>query len=263
MKKIAVKDKKTLNWDVRGKSSKELKLIVADLKESVSYAKTRHLNDNQQLEKYKGIIKLLKKEIRLLLTEQKRLQYTRTKVDRLEGRLRSRDGRILKQQGEKQQLSKQIREKQREINKLNRELDSKEEKIDEVRRRKARGFTKTVKIPLSTSAKRLERIVDKGVSEKMVNNLEYVTRTAIFLKSSKLTIDNLALLTRCEMLGNVKSRDLGVTYKVLGTLTEQGYLNVSTELKGSTKYWYLSLKGQQLIKDYKNYLSYAKSVLTT
>ena len=101
------------------------------------------------------------------------------------------------------------------------------------------------------------------MSDRDVNSLEYVTRTALFLKESKLTIDNLSLITKAELLGNVKSKDLGVSYIVLSKLTALGYLTASKDLKGASKYWYVSPKGKQLIKDYKNRLSYGSSVLTS
>ena len=241
----------------RGKSSKELKLICEDLRKCVTHQLVR-------IKKLKYVIECYKQAdvTKQLLTEKKRLAQVRETREKLKGRLKTRTDRVEILDGEIANLTEEVKKQQREIAKLNREVDKRDEKISEVRSRKARGFTRTVKVPLSEEAKRLERIANNGVPTKLVNNLEYVTRTALFLTEKKLTIDYLALIVKAEIMGNVKSRDLGVSYRTLTKLTNLGYLNVSTELKGAAKYWFVSLEGKKLIKDYKNKLSYGASILT-
>jgi len=244
-------------WNTRGKSGKELKLMVEDLRNAVLHQLVR-------IKKHKYVIECYKQAdvTKQLLTEKKRLAQVRETREKLKGRLKTRTDKVNILDGEIANLTEELKKQQREITKLNREINKRDEKINEVRSRKARGFTKTVKVPLSEEAKRLERVANNGASIKAVNNLEYVTRTSLFLTEKKLTIDYLALITRIELLGNVKSKDLGVSYRTLTKLTNLGYLNVSTELKGAAKYWYVSLQGKQLIRDYKNKLSYGSSILT-
>jgi len=161
---------------------------------------------------------------------------------------------------ETKQLKTLVKKQEREIERLNEKLTLKQQKVQEVLNRKARVTVKKVRTPLSSEAKRIERIAKNGASDKAVENLEYLTRTATFLKEHDLTLSYFALISRADLLGSLRSNDLGVTYKTLTKLTELDYLAVSTELKGATKYWFTTLKSKQLIKDYKNYLSYSKTI---
>lgn len=240
-------------FDVRGKSSKDLKLMVEDLKNAVTHQLVR-------INKLKYVIICLRKlDKTKQLANQKNRTLTKIKEKNvLNRKLGRREEKIEDLETELITLEQQIKQQDKEIAKLNREVDKKEEKIAEVRTRKARGWTKTVKIPLSDEAKRIERIASNGASKQAIQNLEYVSRTANFLKERQLPLNLLEVITRTETLGNVKTKDVGVTYRILNKLVEQGYLNASNELKGSSKYWYISLKGKELIKDYRNYLSYSR-----
>lgn len=244
-------------WNTRGKSSKELKEMVEDMRCGLKHQLVR-------IRKLKYVIQCYKEQdkTKQLITQKLKTANKLWEKKLITDKLKRREVKIDNLDGEIGELELTIKQQQKEIDKLNREVDKRDEKLTEVRSRKARGYTRTVKVPLSEEAKRIERIANNGVPTKAVNNLEYITRLASFLTEKKLTIDYLALIARAEMLGNVKSKDLGVSYRVLTKLTNLGYLNVSSELKGAAKYWYVSLDGKKLIKDYKNRLSYGASILT-
>ena len=241
--------------DPRGKSSKDLKLMIEDLRKGLNYQLYR-------ISKLKYVIKMLREQDKTKqLANQKRRTLTKIKEKNvINQKLGRREEKIEHLEQELTQYEQQIKQQDREIAKLNKEVDKKEEKIAEVRSRKARGYTRTVKVPLSEEAKRIERIAEKGASKQAVQNLEYVNRTANFLKQRKLPLNLFEVITRTEVLGNVKTKDVGVTYRILNKLVEDGYLNSSTELKGASKYWFVTLKSKELIKDYKNYLSYSKKI---
>lgn len=242
-------------WDVRGKSSRDLKLIVADVRDCLTHQLVR-------INKLKYVIICLRKlDKTKQLANQKNRTLTKIKEKNvLNRKLGRREEKIEDLESELTNLEQQIKQQDKEIAKLNREVDKKEEKIAEVRTRKARGWTKTVKIPLSEEAKRIERIASNGASKQAIQNLEYVSRTANFLKERQLPLNLFEVITRTEVLGNVKTKDVGVTYRILNKLVEDGYLNSSNELKGASKYWYITLKGKELIKDYRNYLSYSRKI---
>ena len=241
--------------DVRGKGSKDLKLMVSDLRNAVAYQLGR-------INKLKYVIICLKKlDKTKQLANQKIKTLAKVKENNeINQKLGRREDKIEGLDLEITNLEQLIKDQDREITKLNKEVDKKEDKIVEVRNRKARGYTRTVKVPLSEEAKKIERIADNGASKQAVQNLEYVSRTASFLKQHSLPLSLFEVITRTEVLGNVKTKDVGVTYRILNKLTEQGYLHDSNELKGSSKYWYISLKGKELIRDYRNYLSYSKKI---
>ena len=157
-------------------------------------------------------------------------------------------------------LKSEVKIRDKEITNLNKQLTERKDKVREVLNRKAKGWTRTVKTPLTTEAKRLEKIVQHGAPKRSIENLEYVTRTAKFINERKLTMNDFSLITRAEVLGNVNSTHLGVTYRKLNKLTEDGYLSFSNSV-GAKKYWFVSLKGKDLLKDYRNYLSFSKSIL--
>lgn len=245
-------------WDVRGKSSKDLKLMVADLKDCITHQLVRIRKIKYVLEIYKArdVTKQLIREKEKSKQKSDDKVYLREKIYRRNARIDALDGEI----GE---LELTIKQQDREIAKLNKELEKKEETLTEVRTQKRRGYTKVVKEKLTPEAKQLERIANNGVDTRTVNALEYTTRTYEFLLQNKLTYEQLTLIIQAEILGNIKTKDMIVkSYRQLNNLTEMGYLNSSHGLLGSAKYWFVSIKGKELIKKYKDKLSFGKSILT-
>lgn len=246
-------------WRVNGKSSKELKEIIADMRGAITHQLVRIRKIKYVLEIYKAkdVTQKLLREKAKVAEQQHAKDLLRRKINRREDKIENLDSEV----GE---LELTIKQQEREIAKLNRELGKKDETLGEVRQQKRRGYTKTVKVQLSPVAKRIQKLADKGVDEKTLNNLEYLTRTYKFIKDKGLTFELLTLIIQTELLGDVRSGDMMIkSYKLLNKLTELGYLNSNGNAKGAMKYWYITPTGKQLIKDYKNYLSHGKSLLTT
>jgi hypothetical protein len=244
-------------WDVRGKSSKELKLYIEDLRNCITHQLVRIKKIKYVLELYKA------KDVtdKLIKTKEKVQKQIHAK-ELMRDKVYRREDRIEKLDSEVEQLELESKAKDREIAKLNRELDKSHDILQEVRSQKKRGYTRTVKEKLSREAQRLQKIADGGVDEKTLNNLEYLTRTHKFLKKKGLTFDQFTTVMQAEVLGSIKKSDLLTTsYSILTQLTEKGYLQ-SNNAVGAKKYWFVSMEGKQLIKDHKNALSFGKSILT-
>lgn len=244
-------------WDTRGKGSKELKEMVEDLKNCITHQLVR-------IRKHKFVIELLKTRdnnkvaLQKLKTthqlEEKKL--VKQKLVRREEKIESLDEAI-------KDLDFIIKEQDKEIAKLNRELEKKEDLLDDVKSIKQTVIKKEVQVQLTPEAKRVQKIADNGVDTRVINHLEYTTRTLKFLKENNLTLEYLSVITQAELLGNVKTKDIGATYKLLNKIVSLGYLQSNNGLVGASKYWFVSLKGKELLKNYKNILSYGKSVLNT
>lgn len=244
-------------WDVRGKSSKELKIIVQDCRLCITHQLTR-------IKKIKYVLELYKQRDvthKLLKEKQHRQKLADDKIA-LRNTINRRENKIEKLDSELDELEQEIKSKDREIAKLSREIEKTQDTLQEVRSQKRRGYTKTVKETLSKEAKRLEKIADGGVDEKTLNNLEYLTRTYKFIKDKGLTFDQLTTIVQAEIMGDIRTADLlNKSYKILEQLTQKGYLQSNNGL-GAKKYWFVTLTGKELIKNYKNMLSYGKSILT-
>lgn len=246
-------------WDTRGKSSKDLKLIVEDMRLAITHQLVRIKKIKYVLEIYKS-----RDVTKKLLREKEKVAKQRADKLKLSRKVSRREERIEVLDEEMSQLELTIKQQDREIAKLNREIDKKDETISEVRTQKKRGYTKTVKAKLTPEAQRIQKLADKGVDERTLNNLEYLSRTYKFIKERGLTLELLTILTQAEILGEVRSSNMIVkSYKLLNKLVDLGFMTASGSSAGSQKYWFVSPKGKQLIKDYKNSLSYGKSVLTT
>lgn len=243
-------------WDVRGKSGKELKLMVADVRNCVTHQLVR-------IKKLKYVINLYKENDKTQKLIHQKLKTNQQIKNRklVLNKLRRREDKIEDLDLELEKMELAVKTRDREIAKLHREIDKKDELINEVKSLKRKVIVKSEIKPLTPEAKKLERMVENGVDNKMVNNLEYLIRSAKFLKDNHITLDYMAIILQAELLGNVKSADVNTKYVILNKLEDAGWLNSSYGLKGSAKYWYVSVKGKELIKDYKNYLSYGKSIL--
>ena len=232
-------------WDVRGKSSKQLKEIIIDQRNCITHQLVRIKKIKYVLEIYKA-----KDVTHKLIAQKKRTAVLSKRKLGVENKLKRRDNNIEQMDAEIGHLELTVKQQEREIVRLSKSLDKKDELIAEVRERVPR--IKKVDKPLTPTARRLERLADSGVDSKTLNNLEYLTRTEKFLKERKLTLQQMSVIIKAELLGNVKTSDVGVSYGVLTKLTELEYLQFSNGLVKSMKYWFVSVKGKQLIKDYKN-----------
>lgn len=244
-------------WDIRGKSSKEVKLMFQDVRNCVTHQLVR-------IKKLKYVLELYKKndKTKKLLQAKLRTNKVIENKNLINRRLKYRTKKVEELDQEVSELELQIKNQEKEIAKLNRQLDKKDEVMHEVKSIKRKAVIKEVKQPLSPEARRLERIANNGVSDVAVRTLEYVSRTANFCKDKRITLDYLSLISQIELLGNVKTNDVSVSYQILNRLTERGFLSTSHGTGTSAKYWFVSPDGKQLLKDYKNNLIYGKSILT-
>lgn len=242
----------------RGKSSREKTAMIAELRADVR-------NQSKRADSWKARWKETKQELiktsKRLLFALNRIQKHRNDKDNLKDKVKRRDLKEESLEQEIKELELTIKQKERELVQLEREKDKKGEKIKEISLRKRKVIVKKVPAPIPAEVKKLQRIAEKGLTERLAGNLEYIIRTANFLKEQNVSLDHFSILTQTELIGNVKSSDVNVNYRVLNKLTELGYLNSSQGLKGASKYWYLSLKGKKLMEDYRILLSWGKSAI--
>lgn len=249
-------------WRVDGKSSKDLKLMIEDLKNAITHQLVR-------IKKLKYVIKIYrerdktKQTLSRLQTANNRIENHKNDKLLLRNKVNRRDKKIDSLDSEINSLESAIKLQDRQIQKLNRELDRKDETISEIKATKRVKQT-IVKEVVPKDVKRLIRISNKGINQRSINAFEYLARTMLFLDKHQLSIGQFTTLLQTDMLDNVNSGDLITkSYKILNMLTEKGYLQKSNTSKGAVKYWFVSVKGKELVEEYKNVLSYGKSVLVS
>lgn len=259
-------------WNPKGKSSAQKNLMIQDLKNAVNYVKYRHKRDTDRLKWHiknrNATIKSLRSELKkkysdedvkeklvsLRRTLSKRRLILSQKIAYKKKGINLRDDKIERLEGE-------IKNKTKEIAKLQRELKRKSEKISEISLRKRKVRVKEVPQPLSLEAKRLEKIAAKPVNERLVNYLDVVAKTASFVRSKDMTINYLEALLQIEVEGYVTTQDSVASTQILKLLEDRGFL--SSQKVAVVKNYFLTTKGQELLKDYKNWISYSKSILNT
>lgn len=241
-------------WDIRGKSSKEVREMFVDLKNCLYYNLSRikklkfiieeFKKDGSKANQLKRQKEISKDKQSLLVTTRLRLERTLEREKNLKSELKN--------------LKKQLKKEEAENFKLTNNMNDLKKQLTSLKIKKNRAVVKKVDKPYTKEQLKIKRILESGAEEKHIRNLEYVVRTNKFLKQNSLTLNFFEVLTKAEVLGMLKSKDEGITYKVLERLSDLGFLNISTAIKGATKYWYLSQKGKDLINDYRNYLSYGR-----
>lgn len=246
--------------DTRGKSSKVLKEMIADLKSAVWFEIGR-------INRLKFVIQCLKENIKeerhqrikLERLKQVREVYKR-KLTNQKNKVKTRDANLESKDAEISELEKELKLKEREIAKLLREGDRKDDKLQEVRSRKRKVIVKEVEQPLTLEAQRLERMVSKPLAERSVNYLDVILKTAKFLEGVEVTQNQLTTLLQCEVTGYITNKDLyGVGVEHTATLTQKGYLSVQKVNRVNN--YFLTAKGKELVKNYKNYVSYSTKVI--
>lgn len=247
-------------WDTRGKSSKQLKEMIEDLKSCIWFELGR-------IKRLKYVIQCLKENIKeerhqrikLERLKQVREVYKR-KLTNQKNKVKTRDANLENKDAEISELEKELKLKERETARLLRELDKKDDKLEEVRSRKRRVIVKEVEQPLTLEAQRLERMVSKPLAERSVNYLDVILKTAKFLEGVEVTQNQLTTLLQCEVTGYITNKNLYVgDIEHTATLTQKGYLSVQKVNRVNN--YFLTAKGKDIVKNYKNYLSYSTKVI--
>lgn len=246
--------------DTRGKSSKVLKEMIEDIKGCVRFELYR-------IKQLKYVIVCIKENLREERSKRIRLEKLKEVRDLYKKKLlnqtnkvKTRDANLENKDAEISELEKGLKLKERETAKLLRELDKKDEKLEEVRSRKRKVIIKEVEQPLTLEAKRLERMVSKPVSERSVNYLDVTLKTAKFLEECKITQLQLTTLLQCDIEGYISNSNLYAGDKRhTGNLVLLDYLSLQ-KVNRANKY-FLTIKGTELVKRYKDFVSFGNSLI--
>lgn len=241
-------------WRVDGKSSKDLKSMIVDLKSCIRFLLFR-------IKRLKYVIQKKDELIKTLYTvgevEKIRSEYRR-KLANQKSKVRRREGNLEKGEEERGELLKKLKLQERENAKLNRELEKKDDIISEVKARKRKVIVKEKVHPLSKDAKRLERIASKPINEKHIDTFGVVAKTEKFRIENKLTANHLIVLLRADTETYVTVTDMKIMQKkAVAQLVERGLLAIQKVMR--VNHYYPTVEGKELLKKYRDYISYGNN----
>lgn len=242
----------------RGKSSKDLKLMIVDLQNNVVHQLTR-------IKKLKAVIELYKERdtTKKVTTQKAKLErYTTEKVN-LKRKLTSCENSLSLKVAEIKAIELKLKEQVRLTTKLKKDLDKKSEQVKELSYRKRKKVE--VEKPKTKEEKYLEnlskRLTEKQYKISELQLFNQTNKTANFLKNKNLTIEELNTIIQAEVKGNFKKSEVTLSYRSLQSLEGKGFIQSSFGLNNSNKYWFISLNGKELLKNYKNYISFSKGLI--
>ena len=240
-------------WNPKGKSSKEKDEMIADLKNCITHQLVR-------IKKHKYVIEILKEERDQRITTDKvraiRLDYKR-KLANQKNKVSSRDNNLEAKTRELEELEKSLKLKEREVNRLLRAAEKKDEVLKEVKQSKRRVVYKEVVTPPSAAAKRLEKIASKPMTERAITTLDVTLKTSKFAEDRGMHVNLLTILIHIDSMTSSKFSDL-----VIGTRANIAQLMqrdlITFQLVKQVKHYFLTMKGTELIKNYKDFINHSK-----
>lgn len=236
-------------WDSRGKSYAQLKEMIEDMRKALIHQSVR-------IRKHKAVIhfkqedksRIHRNDRLKIYSRNRRIEKREEEIAQLKKELRAGEVREQRLQEKVSLRELRIRNLTKEKNKVERELTKRKEKPS------------TLKV--SASVKRLQRILDKPLSDKDINYADFGVKTALFLLDNNLTHQQLLLILQVGLCNGIKTDELArISTTVLKGTRELGYIK-SNFLGADRKmhYHYLTTDGEKVFNDYKNYLSYGKGL---
>ena len=248
---------KELQSNVRFQISKRRKLwyhvhmVKLSFKEYIKEAKARERKLQRIIEKKEQAKVQALSTVRE--TYQKKLTNVRNKVDTRDNRVQ-----ILNQELDAFELEKKL--KDREIAKLLRQHERDEVVKKEIRSRKRKIVVKKVEQPLPLEVKQMQARLAKPAHKRGIDILDVSTKLTKFCIDNSITDKQLTTLLQCEVEGQLTNANSIVgTKHINNSLEEKGYFG--NQFINGTYIYFLTTKGQQIVKDYKNYISYGKTLL--
>jgi hypothetical protein len=263
-------------YDPKGKSTKVKDVMIKELNSNVRFQIWRHrklwYHVHMVKQSFKEYIKEAKKRERRLqrIIEKKerlankkltevREEYQR-KLTNTKNKVNTRDNRVEKLNQELKAFELEKKTKDREIAKLLRQHERDELEKKEIRSRKRRVVVKKVEQPLPLEVKQMQARLAKPANKRGIDILDVSTKLTKFCEDNGLTDKQLTSLLQCEVDGQLTTANTIVATKnILHTLEKLGYL--SYQMVSGKYIYFLTPKGQQTVKDYKNYISYGKTLI--
>lgn len=258
-------------WDHRGKSSKDMKIMIDEMRDVINTLVSRHsklkyafqknkeswVAERKQLiaqnkEDVKNSVKESLKELRI--KHNKRIAYWLSSKASWNNKVKKRDETINSQKETIKQLNSEIRSLNTKLNKLTK-------KYDELVKRKP---DKVVKFEIPPEVKRLRTLVSKSFSERGINHLDFTLKLNDILSENNLSLDNYNLILKLSLIEIPSTlRELETTYAKINRLINMGY--IKQEASGIERHgniFYLTPAGHELIKNINNHLTFSKSKLS-
>lgn len=242
-------------WNPKGKSSVEKDLMIEDLKNCVKHQLTR-------IKKLKYVIDKLKEERDERITieglRKVRSDYKR-KVINEKNKVSTRDKILDVKLNEIVTLEKAMKTKERDITRLLKSVEKKDAEIKEANHRKKSVIVKEVEKPLTPSAKRLEKIASKPLDERVINVLDNTVRIVKFAENNRMQPVLLSIILQIETEGSLRfSESLVGTRMNFQKLVDDEL--ITYQLTKQIKNYYLTVKGKDLVKELKNFISNHKQL---
>lgn len=239
-------------WSVKGKTYKELQLMVEDLKNALKHQLVR-------IRKHKAVIHFKQEDKARIRTR-----------DRL--KIHSRNRRIEKREEDIAVLKKELRAKEVIETRLNDKVKLRDEKIKSLTKsnnslqaklkRKENQSVSTPKKVDSVLDRRVKRILAQPLEKRLLNQVDTVVKTTLFAIEHDLNLTQLSAILQVSVCNGIKTNELvKITGDVVGNMRDKGLIK-SSYLGANQKmyYHYLTTDGENLVRKFKDYLSYGKGL---
>lgn len=235
-------------YDVRGKTHAELKAMCIDLKKNVFY----------QI----GRINRLRKVIYFKQKDKSTVSI------RDKGKIRTRNRRIAVLEGRINDLKKTIRNHQNAERRYLKMIEARDVKIHEgvkqynrLERKLNRPIPEVVQKP-SKEVSRVVNMLKKPITDRLVNYMDLTIKSSLFCSNNDLTHLQINILLQIGAVESIEApKIINFSLRSAEILEEKGL--VSSSFMGAVrraKYYFITPKGEEVIKDFKNYLSYGKGI---
>lgn len=179
------------------------------------------------------------------------------KLTNLKQKVARRDSIVEIREKTVEELSLIVKQNEKEILRLVKLIETKSAKIQEISQRKRKKIYKYRDKPLSAEAKRLNKILDGGITDAKYNFFVNTIKIVKFAKDKRITPDLLSVILQVEMESSLMVKDMKVgTRSILNTGVRLEYINY--QLANGIKHYYLTNKGTEIVKEFRNFVSYSK-----
>jgi len=158
--------------------------------------------------------------------------------------------KLAKTEAESKELLKANKSAESKIRRLQTSLDNWKKKKPTVVYR-----SRTVEKPIPAEVKAAMRYLDKPLDKRLKNAEKATILMSKFLAKRKVSANHMSLLLQLKEKGSSRLSELdGVSRHDFESPSKNGLIN--SVFKDKVKYWYLTLEGEELVKDYLNYISH-------
>ena len=256
-------------WSSKGKSSKEKDAMVEEMR-TVIYILSKRIDKikaasawSKQLweEEKRELIRKGRedkhealKELRRQKNREKSEERQSLGVKSLRDKLATRDARLASVEAEKDELKKELRLAKQREERLRKRVDA---SLAQLKKKWDKRIVEKEVVP--EEVKPFMKYLNKPLNERGVNAQELATKGLVFLsKHTDINATQLSVLSELNIYGTAHREALQteVSKSTISTLVSKNL--VQTERIGNKTMIFLTPKGQELVKNYIDYLSYGR-----